>query len=206
MPARIALFDLGRVVLDWEPARLYDKIFDDPDKRDWFLANVCTMDWHVQHDAGATFAETAPDLIAKFPDYESEIRAWGGRWMEMFDGYIEGTPELMARLTAADTPMYALSNMSAETWPWMQTHFPAVLEFEHTVVSGAIRLVKPDPEIYLHTLKMMGDPAPDEVFFIDDSAANIAAADRLGFRTHLFRGAAGLEAALIKESLLVTDS
>jgi hypothetical protein len=77
MPARIALFDLGRVVLDWEPSRLYTKIFSDSVERDWFLANVCTMDWHTLNDAGATFAETAPPLIAKFPQYEAAILAWG---------------------------------------------------------------------------------------------------------------------------------
>lgn len=205
MPARFALFDLGRVLLDWEPARLYDKIFDTEAKRDWFLENVCTMAWHTRHDAGETFAETRPDLIAKFPEYEAEIHAWSERWMEMFDGYIDGTPEIMDRLIARGVPLYALSNMSIETWPWMQHHFPYVLKFKHTVVSGAVKLVKPNADIYHHTLKMMADPAPDEVFFIDDSEKNIIAADKLGFRTHLFKGAAGLEQALVAEGLL-TDS
>ena len=84
MNVRYALFDLGRVVLDWEPSRLYSKIFDDASERDWFLENVCTMAWHTRHDAGETFADTRPALIAEFPKYETEIRAWSERWMEMF--------------------------------------------------------------------------------------------------------------------------
>ena len=202
VPAEIALFDLGRVVLDWEPKRLYDKIFDDPARRDWFLANVCTMEWHTHHDAGASFAENAAPLIARHPDYEAEILAWGERWMEMFDGYIAGTPPLLERLKAQNVPLYALSNMPAETWPWMQAHFPLLDLFRHTVVSGAIGLVKPDPKIYMRTLGKMGNPAPETVLFVDDSAHNIEAAKALGFQTHVFKGAAGLEAALRDTGLL----
>ena len=202
MTARIALFDLGRVVLDWEPARLYYRLLPDAEERDRFLSEICTMAWHTRHDAGVSFADNARPLIAQYPHYEAEIRAWGGRWMEMFDGYIEGTPALMERLEARGVPLYALSNMPSETWPMMLEHFPLMKRFRHTVVSGDIGLVKPDPAIFRHTLQVMGNPAPEEVFFIDDNEANIAAADALGFRTHLFRGAAGLETALTAEGLL----
>lgn len=202
VPAEITLFDLGRVVLDWEPERLYRKIFDDPAQRDWFLANVCTMDWHTRHDAGASFADNAASLIARHPNYETEILAWGGRWMEMFDGYIEGTAALLEQLEAQNVPLYALSNMPAETWPWMQSHFPLLTLFRHTVVSGAIGLVKPDARIYAHTLEKMGGPAPETVLFIDDSARNIDAAKALGFQTHLFTDATELEAALRDAKLL----
>ena len=202
MAARIALFDLGRVVLDWEPARLYSRIFPDAAERDRFLSEVCTMAWHTRHDAGVSFADNAPPLIAQYPQYEAEIRAWGGRWMEMFDGYIDGTPDLIERLAARGVPLYALTNMPSETWPLMQQHFPVVNRFADVVVSGDIGLVKPDPAIFRHTLNTMGDPAPGEVFFIDDSERNIAAAGALGFRTHLFRSAEGLEAALQAEGLL----
>ena len=202
MTARIALFDLGRVVLDWEPARLYSRILPDDAERDSFLANVCTMDWHMQHDAGVSFADNAPPLIAQYPRYEEAIRAWGGRWMEMFDGYVEGTPELIGRLETRGVPLYALSNMPSETWPLMQQHFPLVNRFAHVVVSGDLGLVKPNPAIFAHTLDKMGGAAPEDVFFIDDSARNIEAADALGFRTHLFEGAAGLERALRAEGLL----
>ncbi len=202
MPARIALFDLGRVVLDWEPVRLYAKIFPDSDERDWFLANVCTMDWHTQHDAGASFADTAPALITKFPHYEAAILAWSGRWMEMFDGYVAGTPELMERLQARGVPLYALSNMTSETWPWHLEAFPKLTMFKQVIVSGDEGLVKPDPAIYHLTLERMGNPAPEDVIFIDDSRANVDAAAALGFCTHHFDGSQGLEQALEEQGLL----
>jgi 2-haloacid dehalogenase len=202
MAGLIALFDLGRVVLDWEPARLFSRLLPDAEERDRFLSDICTMEWHTRHDAGVSFADNALPLIAKFPEYETEIRAWGGRWMEMFDGYIDGTPALIERLEARNVPLYALSNMPSETWPMMLEHFPLLKRFRHTVVSGDIGLVKPDPAIFAHTLRMLGDPAPSDVFFIDDSEKNIIAADTLGFRTHLFRSAEGLEAALVAEGLL----
>ena len=202
MAGLIALFDLGRVVLDWEPARLFSRLLPDAEERDRFLSDICSMEWHTRHDAGVSFADNALPLIAKFPEYETEIRAWGGRWMEMFDGYIDGTPALIERLEARNVPLYALSNMPSETWPMMLEHFPLLKRFRHTVVSGDIGLVKPDPAIFAHTLRMLGDPAPSDVFFIDDSEKNIIAADALGFRTHLFRSAEGLEAALVAEGLL----
>ena len=202
MSVTIALFDLGRVVLDWEPSRLYDKIFDDKAERDWFLSDVCTMDWHTLNDAGSTFAETIPLLIAKFPQYEDAIRAWSGRWMEMFDGYVEGTPELMDRLQAAGVPLYALSNMTSETWPWHLEAFPKLAMFDDVIVSGDVNLVKPDPAIYQLTLQRMGNPDPQSVIFIDDSQVNIDGAAALGFQTHLFTGSQSLEQALLEEGLL----
>ena len=200
--ANIALFDLGRVVLDWEPKRLYAKIFSDPDACDRFLRDVCTMAWHTRHDAGASFADNAAPLIAQFPEFEAEIRAWGGRWMEMFDGYVDGVPALIEQLDARSVPLFALSNMPAETWPLMEAHFPLLDRFASVVVSGEIGLVKPDPDIFYYTLGLMGDVSPDEVLFIDDSPQNIAAADALGFQTHHFEGAAGLERTLKAHGLL----
>ena len=96
-------------------------------------------------------------------------------------------------------PLYALSNMPSEPWEEMLERFPVMQRFRHVVVSGRIGMVKPDPAIYAHALEMMGNPAPSDVFFIDDAAKNIAAADALGFRTHLFRTARELETALVAE-------
>ena len=203
MAARIALFDLGGVILDWSPARLYSRMFSDAAECERFLATVCTMDWHNHHDAGVSFADNAAPLIAKYPQYETQIRAWSGRWMEMFDGYIDGTPDLIERLHARNVPLYALTNMPSETWPLMQQHFGPVLgRFRHVVVSGDLGMTKPDPAIYNHTLEAIGHPDPAAVLFIDDSAPNIAAADALGFATHHFTGAAGLEATLAHHGLI----
>lgn len=202
MAARIALFDLGGVIIDWSPARLYSKIFSDSAECERFLASVCTMDWHMRHDAGVSFADNAASLIALYPQYESQIRAWSGRWMEMFDGSIDGVERLVEGIAGRGRPLYALSNMPAEAWPQVREAYPVMARFRQVVVSGEIKLVKPDPRIFHYTLAKMGGPSPDEVLFIDDSAKNIATADALGFRTHLFRNAAGLERALILEGLL----
>lgn len=202
MAASFALFDLGRVVLDWEPSRLYDKIFADRAERDRFLATICTMDWHTRHDAGTGFADNRQPLIARFPQYEQQIRAWGERWIEMFDGYIDGTPRLIEMLFGREVPVYALSNMPSETWPLMKDTFPLLMRFRDVVVSGETGLVKPDPRIFAYTLSKMGGPDPADVLFIDDNQTNIATADALGFRTHLFRDAASLERDLILEGLL----
>lgn len=202
MAARIALFDLGGVILDWSPARLYSKIFADPAERDRFLSTVCTMDWHTRHDAGASFAENAGELIVKFPQYDSQIRAWGGRWMEMFEGCIAGSERLIETLAGKGRPIYALSNMPAEVWPMVRDAFPVLSRFRQVIVSGEIGLVKPEPKIFHYALARMGGPSPDEVLFVDDVARNVATASALGFRTHLFRNAAGLERALLLEGLL----
>lgn len=202
MTVSIALFDLGHVVLDWEPSRLYTKIFDDDAARDHFLGEICTMDWHTRHDAGASFAENAAALIAEHPQYEAEIHAWGTRWMEMFDGYVDGTVELIERLDARGVPLYALSNMPSDPWEEMLAHFDVLQRFRHVVISGDLKMVKPDPAIYRHALEAIGGPAPETVLFIDDREINIAAADALGFATHHFTGAAGLEAALEAHGLL----
>ena len=202
MTASIVLFDLGHVVLDWDPARLYAKIFEDPQERETFLTDICNMTWHTHHDAGASFADNAAGLIAEYPQYEDQIFAWGRRWMEMFDGYVEGTAELVERLQVRNVPLYALSNMPADPWDEMLQEFDLLNRFRHVVVSGRLGMVKPDPEIYRHALNVMDNPDPSDVFFIDDSLRNIEAARALGFRTHHFEGAQGLEEALKAESLL----
>jgi 2-haloacid dehalogenase len=202
MAAEIALFDLGHVVLDWDPARLYAKIIDTPQERETFLTDICNMTWHTRHDAGASFADNAAALIRQHPRYESEILAWGQRWMEMFDGYMDGTAELIRRLDARQVPLYALTNMPADPWDEMLQEFEILRRFRDVVVSGRIGLIKPGAEIYHVALKVMGHPEPADVLFIDNSLPNVEAADALGFRTHHFKHAEGLEAALLREGLL----
>lgn len=202
MPVEIALFDLGRVVLDWEPDRLYRKLIPDKEARDRFLSHICTMDWHMRHDAGVSFAENADALIAEHPAQADLIRAWGDRFMDMFNGYIEGTPDLMDRLAKAGIPLYALSNMPGEIWPSLPAVFPHLEMFRDVVVSGDVKCVKPGREIYDIALARMGNPSAENVLFIDDSLKNIEAASALGFITHHFKSASGLETALIEHKLI----
>lgn len=202
MSERIILFDLGNVVVDWKPVRLYRKIFNTDAEAEAFCRDVCNMAWHVEHDRGRTFADGAAALKTVYPQYADEIDAWHGRWFEMFDGYVDGVPALMARLEEAGHPLYGLSNMSAEVWPETLERFPLIKILRDVVVSGEEGLIKPDRKIYELTLHRLGNPAPSEVFFIDDSLKNIEAARAFGFEGHHFRDAGRLEKALISEGFL----
>lgn len=202
VPVQIVLFDLGRVLLDWDPDLLYQKLIPDRSERAHFLQTICTMDWHTRHDAGASFAENADALISEYPEKADLIKAWGTRWFEMFNGYIDGVPPLIDRLRAEDIPLYALTNMPGDPWEEMQIHFPYLTYFRDVVVSGHEKCVKPNPNIYQIALQRMGAAAPQTVLFIDDSLKNIEAADALGFQTHHFTAASGLETALIQHKLI----
>ncbi len=202
MAARFVLFDLGGVVTDWSPDRLYQKLIPDEAARRRFLSEVCTMAWHHAHDCGMSFADNAAALIGRFPQLEREIRAWGERWDEMFDGYVAGIERLIALLLGREVPLFALSNMPAEAWPGVRRMYPALAQFRHVVVSGEIGLAKPDPAIFKYTLARMGDPDPEDVLFVDDTAGHVDVASALGMRGHHFRGAAALERSLLMERLL----
>ncbi|MEO9971873.1 MAG: HAD-IA family hydrolase, partial [Hyphomonadaceae bacterium] len=184
MRVEFILWDIGRVLLDWEPERAYVSHIADPVQRAAFLANVCNMDWHCRHDAGVSFADNAAPLIEKHPEHAANIRAWGANWFDMFDGYIDGTPALFDRLEATGIAQYALSNMPAEIWPEMKIRFPLLARFEDAIISGEEGLIKPDPTLYKIALARMGNPPAAHVLFIDDSLPNIDAARRLGFQTH----------------------
>ena len=196
MPERIVLFDLGNVVVDWQPIRLYRKIFPTEEEARRFCDEVCTLAWHVEHDLGVPMDEHAARLKADYPHHADAIDAWRLRWFDMFDGYVDGTEDLVERLHAAGQPLYGLSNMPAEVWPDMLEAFPVMRRLRDVVVSGEEGVVKPDRRIYEIALERMGHPAPDNVFFIDDSLRNVEAAAALGFDAHHFKDAANLEAAL----------
>ena len=195
MTARIALFDLGAVVLHWEPARLYRNVMS-AKEADAFCRDICTMEWHTQHDAGVSMAQNASDLIAQHPDKADLIRMWDTGWMEMFHGYVEGTCNLIAALKSRDVPVYALTNFPAEKWDETAAAFPVLNGFEDVIISGVEKLIKPDPAIYTLTLERMGSPHPSEVFFIDDRDDNIRAAQGMGMQGHVFTNAVSLERAL----------
>ena len=202
MSDRIILFDLGNVILEWSPVRLYRKIFPSAAEAEAFCRDVCNMAWHVEHDRGRTFAEGARLLKQDFPHYADEIDAWHGRWFEMFDGYVPGVLPLMGRLEEAGYPLYALSNMSHEVWPETRERFAMLKIFRDAVISGAEGLIKPDRAIYDVAHERMGRPDRASVFFIDDSQKNVDAARDFGFRAHQFTTAQALEAALVEEGIL----
>jgi 2-haloacid dehalogenase len=180
------VFDLGNVLVDWNPRHLYRKIFDDEAEMEAFLAEVCTPEWNVKQDAGRPIAEAEAELIARHPDKAGLIRAYYGRCLEALGGPIHGTVELLERLHANGTPLYALTNWSAETFAIARPTFPFMDRFRHIVVSGELKTIKPDPAIFRHLLAVAKRPA-EACFFIDDSAKNVDAAKALGFHTHHFR-------------------
>lgn len=202
MSARIALFDLGNVLVDWRPARLYERRFGNAEAAARFLEDIDAFNWHKLHDSGVPMDETIPALSEKFPHYADHIRAWQTEWMEMFEGYVPGVAELIGRLCAAETPLYALSNLSGETAGPIFERFRLIHVFRDVVISGDHGVIKPDREIYDIALSRMGGPDPSDVLFIDDRAENIAAAEALGIHGHVFTDAAALEQVLLNHGLI----
>ncbi|OYX36519.1 MAG: HAD family hydrolase [Caulobacterales bacterium 32-69-10] len=185
----------------WNPRTLYSKIFPDPGECDRFLTEVCTMAWHTEHDRGVPMAMNAAPLIARHPHYEQAIRAWEARFDEMIDGVIPQTLAVMGDLHARGVAMYGLTNMPAEKWPMVQALSPAFGLFSDVVVSADEGVVKPDPRAFEIACARSG-MSPAELFFVDDSPANIEAAHRMGFYVHLFDDPAGLRPALESRGLL----
>lgn len=198
---RAVLWDVGNVIVDWSPRRLYLKIFKEPDACDRFLSSVCTMAWHAATDAGIHPEDNMRRLIAEHPGHEPEIRAWWDRWDEMFDGAIPETESAMEALAIRGVPQFALTNMWTGTWPFVQSLSPAFRHLRDAVVSADEGLIKPDPRVFAIACERSG-LAPEELLFIDDSAANIAAAADLGFHVHRFEDPAHLNPLLVSHGLL----
>jgi 2-haloacid dehalogenase len=182
---RAVVFDLGGVLLDWNPRYLYRKLFDDEAEMERFLSDVCTMEWHHAHDLGVPPEETTPPLIAAHPDQAELIWAWTQRSEEMVGGPIEGTVEILEGLRAQAIPCYALTNMETWTYPGRRERFPFLSWFDGTVVSGFEGMAKPDVRVFELLLERFGLDAADTAF-IDDSAANVEAARRAGLQAVLF--------------------
>lgn len=202
MGARIVLFDLGHVVVDWQPIKLYRDLFETEEEAQVFVRDICNMDWHVEHDRGVSMADNAQPLIEKYPHYASHIRAWRTRWLDMFEGYVPGMPPLMARLEEARVPLYGLSNLPAEIAQETFDAFPMIKLLRDVVVSGEEKVIKPERRIYEIALARMGNPDPSDVLFADDREKNCVAAEAIGIKAHHFTGAAGFEARLRAEGFL----
>jgi HAD superfamily hydrolase (TIGR01509 family) len=200
MPKAV-IWDVGNVIVRWDPRTLYSKIFDDPAECDRFLSHVCTMDWHGPTDGGVTFADNIAALSAQHPHYAAQIAAWRSRWAEMFSGPIPETEAAIAALQARGVKQYALTNMSHETWEETFAMSPAFGLLDGRIVSGLEGVMKPGPEIFNLTCERYG-LTPVETLFVDDSAANVATAQALGFQTHRFTDPAALRPALEASGLL----
>jgi 2-haloacid dehalogenase len=198
----VVVFDLGGVLIDWNPRHLYRKLFaGDEAAMEHFLANVCTPSWNSQQDAGRTFAEACALLKSEHPDHAELIDAWIERQPEMLAGAIDGTVEILAELRANKVALYALSNWSAETFPIALKRFEFLHWFQGIVLSGEVRLLKPDPRIFHLFFKTHGIDAAEAVY-IDDMEKNVETAAALGMHGIVFTDPASLRRELVKLGLL----
>ena len=188
------IFDLGGVLIDWNPEYLYRKIFAGNDeKTKWFLNNICTPDWNMEQDAGRSFELACALLIKEHPKYKSEISAFIDRWEEMIIGEIKGTVLILNELKRLNkVKLYALTNWSAETFPIAKRKYSCLNQFEDIVVSGVEKTRKPYPKIYEITLERF-NLQPETCLFIDDSLDNINKANEMNFNTIHFKNPAQLK-------------
>ena len=195
------IFDLGGVLLEWNPRNVYRRYFDRPEEMEAFLSEVDFMKWNAQQDMGRPFAEGVAQLSAQYPHRAELIRAYHEHWEESVGGEITGTVEILRRLKRAGWRLYALSNWSAETFPKMRGKYDFFALFDAMIVSGEVGLIKPDPAIFELAIRTTGGAA-SQCLFIDDSEQNIAVAQRLGMQAILFRSAAQLEEELREMQVL----
>ena len=194
MPSKV-VFDVGNVLVRWDPRNLYRKIFDDEVRMEWFLANICTSEWNIEQDRGRGWDEAVALLVERHPDHEAPIRAFHERWHELIDGIFEDNVALLRRLREAGVPTYCITNFSGPKFREAQARFPFLAGFDGIIVSGDERVLKPDPAIYELLLSRYGLEAPDCVF-IDDSAPNVAGARSIGMQAVQYREPMDLAAEL----------
>lgn len=195
------IFDVGRVLFDWDLRYLFAKLIVDSDELEWFVTHVVTPEWHFQHDAGRPLADMLPELKAEFPDHAPLIDAYATRFNETIPAPMPGSLELVERLDAAGVPLFAITNFGHEFWESFRPTQPVFDRFRDIIVSGTEKLVKPDPAIYRLAIERF-DIDPAGALFIDDVAANVVGAESLGIAGHQFKDAATLEAELAARGYL----
>lgn len=195
------VFDIGGVLIDWDPRYLYRKLLGDEAAVERLLTEVCTPEWNREQDRGRPWAVAVAELSARFPEQAELIAAYHARWDEMVAGPVAGTADLLADLRDRGVACYALTNFSVEMFDRVRRRFGFLGWFDGAVVSGAEGLVKPDPAIYRVLLdRYRLDPAT--TLYVDDLVANVTAARDLGMRARHFTSAAGLRADLVAHGLI----
>lgn len=204
MKVKNIIFDLGGVLIDWNPEYVYlDAFKGNRKKMEKFFDEVCTFDWNENQDAGYPLANATEDRIALFPEQADLIRMYYGRWEEMLRGSISGTVSILKKVVSNnDYRVFALTNWSAETFPIALKRFDFLHWFEGIVVSGTEKTRKPFPEIYETTLERY-DLKACESIFIDDNERNVAAANQLGIQTIKFLNPHQLEKDLKTKEILL---
>jgi 2-haloacid dehalogenase len=196
------VFDLGGVLIDWNPRYLYRRLFPgDEAAMETFLDEVTTAEWNSQQDAGRPWNEAVESLTREHPEQAELIAAYRDRWLETLGEAIEPTVAILDELRRAGIRLFALSNWSAETFPVARPRYPFLEWFERIVISGEVGITKPDERVYRHLLERYGlDPA--STVFIDDSEANVTAAQKIGMIAIRFEDGTALRRALVDLGLL----
>lgn len=195
------VFDIGNVLVHWEPRALYRKIFATEAEVEWFITNVCNHVWNLEQDRGRSFAEAVREATARFPEHAEAIAAYDLRWHETVLGPIDGSVAILQELQARGTPLYAITNFNQDKFRETLKRFPFLAAFRDIVVSGDERLLKPDAAIYRVLLQRNGLEAASCVF-IDDSVKNVKGAEAVGMKAIHFTTPAALRSELVGMGLL----
>jgi 2-haloacid dehalogenase len=205
IPDPAIVFDFGGVLIEWNPHLLYGRYFnDDPIAIDRFLEEIGFVEWNLQQDKGHPFAQAVSELSRQFPQFAHLIRAYDERWEESIAGPIQPSVDILHALKQSGYSLYALSNWSAETFKRIRHKYDFLDWFEDILVSGEVKLVKPDPRIFLAFLERTARRA-EECLLIDDSQANVTAASKLGFQTIRFESPPQLREELLQRGLLTRN-
>ncbi len=195
------VFDVGKVLFQWDLRHLFAKLINDQTELDWFLANVVTPEWHFQHDAGRPLAEMTEERVAEFPQYAALIDAYATRFNETIPGPVEDSLAIVSELADRRVPLFAITNFGAEFWDTFRPTQPIFDHFSDIIVSGVEKLVKPDPAIYALALARFG-LKDGEAIFVDDNIDNVISARANGFGAHHFTKASKLRAELAEYGLV----
>jgi 2-haloacid dehalogenase len=201
MIPRCVIFDVGKVLFQWDLRHLFAKLIDDPVELEWFVTHVITPEWHFQADAGRPLADMVAERKAEFPVHAQLIDAYAARFNETIPGPVPGSLELVERLDAACVPLFAITNFGYEFWEGFRPTQPIFDRFRDIIVSGTEKMAKPDPAIFRLAIDRFGiDPAG--ALFVDDVAVNVAAAISVGIMGHQFFESAALERDLHQRRFL----
>ena len=200
-PATV-VFDVGKVLIEWDPRHLYRKVFDDPERMEWFLENVCSNAWNLEQDRGRPWPLAEQLLIDQHPDWAEEIRLFRRRWREMVPYAVDDSVAVLQDLLDAGVPLYAITNFAADTFREAQDIYPFLTRFRGIVCSGEIGAIKPDPVIYRRLAEVHGVDLRTALF-IDDSQRNVDGSKAAGMPAILFTDGSTLRRDLRKLGLAV---
>lgn len=202
MTTNAVIFDIGNVLIEWQPERYYDRVYGKARREEMFAA----VDLHGMNDRvdrGEPFRDVIYETAERYPQFRAEIRDWHDAWIELASPVIPRSVRLLRALRDKGIPVFALTNFGVESFAYAQTKYDFLSEFDQAFVSGHMKVIKPDPRIYEMVEARCPYP-PESLLFADDRADNIAAAAARGWQTHLFNGPEGWAARLVANGMLST--